>query len=214
MTRGAVVLPRLYAILDTDALGDRGLEPEAVFDAWLEAGVRLIQLRAKGCSSGALLKLADSLSARARRAGALFIVNDRADVAALAGASGVHIGGDDLGARDVRRILPAGALVGRSSHSRREVLAALGEPVDYLAIGAVYPTARKPSGHPVVGLEGVTMAAALARRAGRPLVAIGGITCDRAPAVLGAGAAAVAVISDLLVGDPAARAREWLEVVR
>jgi thiamine-phosphate pyrophosphorylase len=105
----------------------------------------------------------------------------------------------------------AGTFVGLSTHSNEELRSALAEPIDYLAVGAVYPTSSKPAGHPVVGLEGVRRAVEAVRTRGLPVVAIGGITLERAPEVVEAGASAVAVISDLLVGDVAARAHAYLE---
>jgi thiamine-phosphate pyrophosphorylase len=193
-------LQRLYAILDTDLTGAAGLDPIAVFDAWLAAGIRLIQLRSKSMAGGALLELADACSARARSAGATFIVNDRADIAALSGANGVHVGQDDLAPADARRLLGSEAIVGLSTHNVEQVRRAVTEPVSYIAIGPVFATTSKSRPDPVVGLDGVRAAARVIAEAGAdiPLVAIGGITLERAPAVFAAGAASVAVISDLL----------------
>jgi thiamine-phosphate pyrophosphorylase len=146
----------------------------------------------------------------ALRAGATFVVNDRADVARLSGAHGVHVGQTDLTPEDVRRIVGTDFLVGRSTHNEAQVRAALDEPASYLAIGPVFATRSKANPDPVVGLDGVARAAALIGAGGRPLVAIGGITLAQAPRVIEAGAGAVAVIGDLLAGDPAARAREYL----
>jgi thiamine-phosphate pyrophosphorylase len=204
------VLPRLYAILDTELVAARALEPRRVFSAWLDAGVPLVQLRAKTMAAGDLLALADGFAAVARARGARFIVNDRADIAVLAGAHGLHVGQEDLPPSQVRPILGETALVGLSTHSEAQVQAALMQPIDYLAIGPVFATASKARPDPVVGLAGVAMAAALARPHGIPVVAIGGITRERAPGVFAAGASTVAVISDLLTGDPAKRADEWL----
>lgn len=206
-------LPKLYAILDVDHLAARGLDPVAVTDAWLAAGVRLLQLRAKSLSLGPALDLADALTPRARRAGATFIVNDRADVARLCGADGVHLGQDDLRVDLARRILGPAALVGLSTHSARQARAGCTPAVSYLAIGPVFPTTSKAAPDAVVGLAGVREAARIAAEAGLPLVAIGGITSDAAPAVLAAGATAVAVISGLLAGDPAEGVRRYLDVL-
>jgi thiamine-phosphate pyrophosphorylase len=210
------VLPsRLYAILDIDLTTSRGLDADALLDAWLSAGVRLIQLRAKSASSGMFLAMAERMSQRARDAGATFLINDRADIAYLGGASGVHVGQDDLRPRDARRVMgaTAGFLVGLSTHSDDELRSALAEPIDYLAVGAVYPTASRPAGHPIVGLDGVRRAVEVARARALPVVAIGGITLASAPEVLHAGASAVAVISDLLDGNPRARAQAYLKVL-
>ena len=209
-------LPRLYAILDIDTLIARGLEPTVVCDVWLDAGIRLIQLRAKSMSSGALLALADALAPRARAAGATFIVNDRADMAAMCGADGVHVGQGDLTPRQVRASWselpgpkgPDELLIGLSTHTLDKLRAGLDEPAHYLAIGPVFPTVSKAPADPAVGVSMVANAAAIA--GGRPLVAIGGITLETAPGVLAAGATSVAVISDLLRGDLASRARAFI----
>jgi thiamine-phosphate pyrophosphorylase len=205
-------LPRLYAILDAGLAAARGLEPLTLLDTWLDAGVRLVQLRAKGMPGGELLELARAAAGRASAAGAVFIVNDRADIARLSGADGVHVGQDDLSPRDVRRVVGDAAWVGVSTHSTMQVRAALREPIDYLAVGPVFATQTKgTSVDDPIGLAGVREGAAVARETGLPVVAIGGITLGHAPAVIAAGAASVAVISDLLVGDPAERCREYLK---
>ena len=210
-----MVFPRLYAILDVDLTVARGLDPERVFDVWLEAGVRLIQLRAKSMPSGALLALAARLAVRAKAAGALFLVNDRADVARLSGAGGVHVGQDDLTPAGVRAVVGPGAIVGLSTHTPAQVEAAVATPISYVAIGPVFATATKQgAADPAVGIAGVRLAAARAERAGLPVVGIGGLTLANAPDVIGAGAASVAVISDLLAGDVADRARAYLEALR
>ena len=102
LPRNLPSLPRLYAILDIDTLTARGLDPRVVLDVWLASGVRLVQLRAKTLASGPMLELAEALTTACRQAGALFIVNDRADIARLAGADGVHVGQRDLSPQDVR----------------------------------------------------------------------------------------------------------------
>jgi thiamine-phosphate pyrophosphorylase len=211
------VFPALYAILDAELTAARGLTPELLAAAWLDAGIRLIQLRAKSLQSGAFLHLADRLAALAHAAGATFIVNDRADIARLSAAAGAHVGQQDLSPADVRRILPAPAAIGLSTHNQAQLEVALSQPVElaYLAFGPVFTTHSKAQPDPTVGLEGVR----LARRtveAGRPgspkypIVAIGGITLARAGEVIDAGATSVAVIADLLDGDPGERARAFL----
>jgi thiamine-phosphate pyrophosphorylase len=143
--------------------------------------------------------------------GARIIINDRADIASMSGASGVHVGQDDLSPTDVRAVVGTHADVGLSTHTERQLAAALEEPVTYVAIGPVFGTATKDTGYDAVGLRLVERAATIV--AGRvPLVAIGGITLDRAASVLDAGATSVAVITDLLVGgDPASRVRAFLD---
>jgi thiamine-phosphate pyrophosphorylase len=207
---GPVLLdfPRFYPILDIDVAMARGLEPLAVLDAWLGAGVRLVQVRAKRAGGAQLLDLADRCVQRAAAAGARLIVNDRADVARLCGAAGVHLGQEDLPPAAARRILPVPAIVGWSTHNDEQLGAAAKMPIDYVAIGPVYGTQSKDRPDPVVGLDGVRRAAALA--VGRPVVAIGGITLATAPAVLRAGATSVAVIGDAMQADASERARAVL----
>jgi thiamine-phosphate pyrophosphorylase len=148
---------------------------------------------------------------RAGRTGAIIVVNDRADVARIAGASGVHVGQDDLPAIDARAMVGAEAIVGLSTHSRAQIDAALAEPINYLAVGPIFGTVTKETGYDAVGLPLVADAADAARASGRPVVAIGGITIETAADVLAAGAQSVAVISDLLrTGDPATRVRDYL----
>jgi thiamine-phosphate pyrophosphorylase len=161
-------------------------------------------------SSAKMLDTASAIVTRARRDGAIVIVNDRADVAQLCGADGVHVGQDDLAPADARRVVGDRAMVGLSTHTLSQLDKALEEPISYVAIGPVFATATKDTGYRAVGLELVRAAADRVRRRGLPLVAIGGITIDSAWMVVDAGAASVAVIADLLVGgNPEARVREF-----
>jgi len=142
-----------------------------------------------------------------RAAGADLIVNDRADIARLANASGVHVGQDDLPVDAARAVVGASAIVGVSTHDEAQIASAVRTTATYIAVGPIYGTTTKDTGYSARGLDLVRHAA----RSGRSVVAIGGITLDRAPEVIAAGAASVAVISDLLVGgDPAQRVREFL----
>ncbi|RMG14029.1 MAG: thiamine phosphate synthase [Deltaproteobacteria bacterium] len=195
----------LYGILDMATLARRGLRLRPVADALIDAGVRVLQLRWKDAPAAALLEAARTLGSRIAARGGLFIVNDRADVAALAGAGGVHLGQTDLPVGAARRVLPASARVGVSTHNLEELRRALAAGADYVGFGPVFPTASKPNPDPVVGLEGLAEAVRLA--APVPVVAIGGITEETMPQVAGTGAAAAAVIGDLLAwGEPGARA--------
>jgi thiamine-phosphate pyrophosphorylase len=205
---------RLYAILDFDLIASHGLNPLDVLDAWLAAGVRLIQLRAKNLASGPMLDLADAIQERASGAGAVFLVNDRADIARMSGAAGVHVGQEDFTPADARLVVGDRAIVGLSTHNREQLRAAASEPVDYLAIGPVFDTSSKEHPDPVVGLDGLRSLKATVDLRGRPLVGIGGITLDRAPSVIEAGADVVAVISDLLGDDPEKRARKFIAALR
>jgi thiamine-phosphate pyrophosphorylase len=163
---------------------------------------------------GPLLELASALAALAHAADATLVVNDRADIARLAGAAGVHVGQDDLSPRDVRMVFDAGgraAIVGLSTHTPSQLDAALDTAIDYVAVGPVFATATKTTGHEPIGLDRVTAAALAARARAVPVVAIGGITLANAPSVVAAGAQAVAVIGDLLTaGSPEARVRAYL----
>lgn len=206
-------LPRLYAILDVERASAEGLDPLDVARRWLDRGVTWLQLRAKTLPGGAFLDVADRLAELANAASATFIVNDRSDIARLSGAAGVHVGQDDLSPADARRVLGLTAIVGRSTHTEAQVLAALAEPIDYLAIGPVFTTTSKERPDPVVGLEGVRLARALAESKRMPLVAIGGITLERSAEVIEAGADAVAVIGDLLTADPGARAEAFINAL-
>jgi thiamine-phosphate pyrophosphorylase len=177
--------------------------------AWLDAGVSLIQLRAKSSTLGPIVGLASSIVPLCRQRGVRLIVNDRADAAVLSGADGVHVGDADLSPAEVRTIVGDAAVVGFSTHTLEQVRQALDQPISYLAIGPIFRTRTKSSAWPEVGIEGVRAAVAIVQ--GRmPIVAIGGITLDRARDVIAAGAASVAVIGDLLTADPAARAAEYL----
>jgi len=205
-------LSALNAIVDADAAGARGWSLPDLARAYLAGGVRFLQIRAKTEPSGRLLDACDAVVAEARGCGAVVIINDRADLARLARADGVHVGQTDLPPAAVRTLLGPAAIVGLSTHTAAQIDAALAEPISYVAVGPVFGTGTKETGYPPVGLDLVRYAAS-GGRAGRrlPVVAIGGITLDRATAVLAAGATAVAVIGDLLAGgDPEARAREYV----
>lgn len=205
-------LQSLNAILDVDAARVAGWAPQALADAFLEGGARFVQLRAKSLSGQALLDLASDVAARAAGAGAALVINDRADIARLAGAAGVHVGQADLPPAAARSLVGPEGIVGLSTHSRAQIDSALAAPgLSYLAIGPVYSTMTKAGASAPVGLEGVRGAAARAQAAGIPLVAIGGVTRENARGVIEAGATCVAVIGDLLAGgNPAARVRALL----
>ena len=198
-------LPRLYAIADA-SFGDPVQLAEALFDG----GARLVQVRNKFASSLELLDQVERILKRAP-SDARVIVNDRADVARIAGAAGVHLGQDDLNPADARRVLGAGRILGYSTHNLDQAEAADGLPADYIAAGPVFPTSTKSNADPVLGLEKL---AAICRIVHKPVVAVGGIKLENVRDVLQAGAHSVAVIRDLLdSSDVAARAREWVKYV-
>jgi thiamine-phosphate pyrophosphorylase len=202
----------LQAILDVEFAAAAGWAPSDLARALLEGGARLIQLRAKQMPSGPLLELSDRLVRLASDYGAAVIINDRADLARLSGAAGVHVGQDDLPPRAARAIVGPDAIVGVSTHTIDQVSAALAEPVSYVAVGPVFGTLTKDTGYAPVGVEFVREAAIRARH--QPVVAIGGITLENVRSVIAAGAASVAVITDLLLGNaPEARVRRYLDVL-
>jgi thiamine-phosphate pyrophosphorylase len=206
-------LPRLYAIVDADLCAAAGRAPIDVARAFLSAGAKLIQLRCKSMASGPFLDLAIAVLHDARRADARIIINDRADIAVLAGAHGVHVGQTDLSPLDTRRVVGPSLMLGLSTHTAAQWESAVREPVSYIAIGPVFGSGTKDTGYTAIGLETVARAAAAGRAHALPTVAIGGITAGNAKSVIDAGAASVAVISDLLHGDPEARCMELLRTL-
>lgn len=204
-------IPSLCAIVDAEAAAQAGWTPIDLARAFLEGGARFLQLRAKQMAGAAFLDTASAIVELARAAAAIVVVNDRADIAQLAGAGGVHVGQEDLAPRDVRMIVGGDAVVGLSTHTVEQLERALDEPIDYVAIGPVFGTVTKPTGYEAIGLGRVADASRRAAARRLPLVAIGGITLDRAASAIEAGAASVAVIGGLLAtGDPQRQTREFL----
>jgi thiamine-phosphate pyrophosphorylase len=203
-----LVLPRLYVILDAALL----TIPEADCAQRLaDAGVRLFQYRHKSASSRELLDSSSRLSGFLIPRGVTFIVNDRADVALLAGASGVHVGQEDLEAEAARSVIGPSRLIGVSTHNREQFQRATATSADYIAVGPIFSTSTKTNADPVVGTEFIRQIRPLTNK---PIVAIGGITLDRAAEVIQAGADSVAVISDVFrAPDPGGRARQYLDLL-
>jgi thiamine-phosphate pyrophosphorylase len=187
----------------------RSKDPIELAEACLAGGARVLQLRCKSEASGAFLDLADRLVSLARASGAIVIINDRADIARLSGAAGVHVGQEDLSAADARVVVGAEAIVGVSTHDEAQVDAALAGPATYIAVGPIFGTSTKDTGYGARGLELVRYAA----RGRKPVVAIGGITVERAASLVTAGASGLAVITDLLSGNPEAQTRRYVEVI-
>lgn len=163
--------------------------------------------------AGAFLDLAQRAVEDARATGAMVIINDRADVAVLSGAHGLHVGQTDLTPVEARSVIGADAILGLSTHTPEQWTAALRESISYVAIGPAFGTGTKDTGYSAVGLPVVARAAAAAAAQGLPAVAIGGITMENAVSVIAAGASSVAVISDLLTGDPEARCRAFMRIL-
>lgn len=200
--------PKLYAILDADALAARALVLEEIASGLFSAGVQIVQYRNKSGSARAILTDAAALKNQRTNRNLRLILNDRADLALLAGFDGVHVGQEDISCEDARRILGPNASIGVSTHSVDQVAAADTMPCDSIALGPIFSTISKNNPDPVVGLEGLRKARTETKK---PLVAIGGITRENCRSVMAAGADSVAVISDLL---PEAGEKHATEAVR
>lgn len=205
----------LYAIAD----GGGAHAPLALVEAFLRAGATVVQLRLKRAGAGDLLSVAQEAARACRARGALLLVNDRPDVARLAGADGVHLGQDDLPVAEARAVLGGDAIVGLSTHSDAELEAALAAGADYVGFGPVFATATKartaPGAAPLPPPHGPSgLARAVARARGVPVIAIGGITAANAGLLASAGAAGAAAIGELCgAPDPEARARALIAAI-
>jgi thiamine-phosphate pyrophosphorylase len=205
-----LVLPRLYVILDAALIPANQSEMETAVRL-AEAGVRLLQYRNKKATARELFERSEELCAALKQRGVSFVVNDRPDVAVLAGADGVHVGQDDLEVESTRRVVGPEKWVGVSTHSLEQFHEAARTSADYVAVGPIFATSSKANPDPVVGVELVRQ---VRTRTEKPIVAIGGISLERAAEVLEAGADSVAVISGILSApEPTERAREYLRAV-
>ncbi len=207
--RDRLATARLY--LCTDARERQGDLP-AFLDAVLGAGVDVIQLRQKGLEAAQELAFLDLFREKAARHGALFAVNDRADLAYAVGADILHLGQDDLPVAVARSIAGPGPLIGRSSHAEPETAAEASAPgVDYFCTGPCWPTPTKP-GRSAPGLDLVRNVAAAAPT--RPWFAIGGVDAQRLPEVLAAGARRVVVVRAITAAaDPHRAASELVQAL-
>jgi thiamine-phosphate pyrophosphorylase len=212
-----MTLPPFYPVLDADVTASHGWTVPELARACFAGGARLVQVRGKRVPGGPLLQMVEAVMAVAPQ-GALVVVNDRPDIARMAHAAGVHVGQEDVPVAEARAIVGPAALVGVSTHTEEQVVCALAEPLGYLAIGHIFATATKDAAYDALGLELVRRAFRRpergAARAGGPvpIVAIGGITLDRSPEVIGAGATSVAVVSDVFAtGDPETRCRQFVD---
>jgi thiamine-phosphate pyrophosphorylase len=198
---------RLYPIVDT--LGDPQRSVAALAGAVLGGGVRFLQLRVKGETTRRFIDLAREVKRIADRHAARLIINDRPDIAALIDAAGVHLGQDDLPAAAARGILGPGKIIGISTHSLSQAVAAARDGIaDYIGFGPIYATTTKQNPDPVQGLEVVR---AVRCHVSLPIVAIGGITAATLGDVLAAGADAVAMIGEIVrAGDVTAKVRELM----
>jgi thiamine-phosphate pyrophosphorylase len=203
-----LVLPRLYVILDSALLT---ISVEDCAQEFADAGVRLLQYRAKDVPALNMLNVSRTLASLLVPRGVSFIVNDRPDIAILAEATGVHVGQEDLGVESARELVGKEKLVGVSTHNLEQFQAAAETSADYIAVGPVFATSSKVNPDPVVGTEFVRRVRDLCEK---PIVAIGGITLENAASVIKAGADCVAVISDILrAPDRGRRAKQYLEIL-
>ncbi len=182
----------LYAILDTGYLGGR--DPVDVTARMIAGGVDILQVRAKGATAREMADLGRAVLAVTRPAGVPLILNDHPQVAVEIGADGAHVGQDDLAVVEARRILGSGKILGKSTHSLAQALAAQEEAVDYLGVGPIFATPTKPTYTPV-GLALVRQVAPVLRI---PFFCIGGIKLENASEVLAAGARRLVVVSGIL----------------
>jgi len=203
-----LVLPRLYVILDAALITSS--ERDCALNL-AEAGVRLLQYRNKSAPARQYLESSRKLAEVLLPQGVTFFVNDRPDVAFLAGATGVHVGQDDLDVEQARQVVGRDKLIGVSTHNLQQFEHAAASSADYIALGPIFSTSSKANPDPVVGLDLLRRVRALT---GKPVVAIGGISLERVAAVIEAGADSVAVISGILgAPDPAQRARQYIETL-
>ncbi len=203
-----LVLPRLYVILDAALLTVSEVE---CAQKLADAGVRLLQYRNKSASSRTLFESSSRIASLLIPRGVTLVVNDRADVAYLTGASGVHVGQEDLGVEAARSVVGGEKLVGVSTHNLEQFQQAATTSADYIAVGPVFSTSTKANPDPVVGTDFLRQARPLTDK---PIVAIGGITLERAAEVIQAGADSVAVISDILLApNPGRRARQYIDLL-
>ena len=207
-----VTLPKFYPILDPEIAARHGVDPVAAAEQMLEGGATILQFRHKGFFSREVFAQLERVAQLCRDAGALFVVNDRADLAALTNAA-LHLGQDDLTPSAARKVVGTKTLIGFSTHNERQLRAAAAEPANYLALGPIFGTSSKNNPDPVVGLDELGRMRPLTDR---PLVAIGGITRMNARSVLDAGADSVAIIGDLFADSSTVRTRteEWVALTR
>lgn len=182
----------LYLV--TDQRLSKGRTTQEVVRQAIEGGAKTIQLREKGMSARDMVKLGREIRRITWDANVTFLINDRADIALLVEADGIHLGQDDLSIEDARRLLGDEAVIGVSVDTVEEAIAAERMGVDYIALGPVFPTSTKTDTGPVTGLRGLSL---VREKVKAPLVAIGGINRENAEQVLRAGADSLAVITGL-----------------
>lgn len=189
----------LYAVVDSGLAGLEKAGERA--DELASGGARIVQLRAKGVGSAAMLRAAIEMR-KALAGRAIFIVNDRIDIVLMAGAEGVHLGQDDIPLKDARKLLPS-SIIGISTHSLEEAERAEADGADYISFGPVFPTRTKKDADTPKGLA---MLKEVSEKVDLPVVAIGGITEETVLSVIESGASSAALISDILLA-PSVKAK-------
>jgi len=203
---------RLYLLIGTDFCSLEAM-PELA-SRLRDAGVDCLQLREKKLKDGELLKLADRLAEICRSKEKIFIVNDRADIARMVGADGVHVGQEDLPVDAVRQVLGEDRIIGVSTHNMTQLQEAVKRNPAYIAIGPAFSTTTKPH-EPVVGLEYIEPAVRTLREVGIPEVAIGGITLGNLSALREQGVVRIALCGAILSSDdPVLTTRKFSELLR
>ena len=197
------MLDRLHLCVITDATLVPGRDHVAVAAAALSAGADMIQLRDKSGTLRTLLAQACAIRALCRASGAVFIVNDRLDLALAADADGVHVGQDDLPATAARRLLGPGRILGVSTHDRDQEEAAQAQGADYIGFGPMFQTGTKDTGY---SPRGLSMLREVCAAVTLPILAIGGIRLENVAEVIAAGATAPAVISAIAAAPDVAAA--------
>ncbi|MFN7955828.1 MAG: thiamine phosphate synthase [bacterium] len=199
------LLRGVYVIVDNSLVPERSHEELA--QAALDAGARVLQLRAKTLPRREVVEVGRRIRELTRRVGALFILNDLVDVALLLDADGVHLGQGDFQLSVARRIVGYRLIIGISTHDREQAQAAAKGGADYIGFGPVFPTDSKQSGYAPTGIDALRDVAELVRP---PVVAIGGLNAARFTAVLDAGATAGAFLSAICAADDVRGATEEL----
>lgn len=193
MIKTIAAIPPIYPIMDSSLISSDRIKETA--QALMAGGAKIIQLRAKGFSSKEFLEAARTIKKITRDKDVIFIVNDRVDVALLADADGVHLGQNDLPAREARRLMGNDKIIGFSTHNIREAVEAERLPVDYISFGPIFPTKTKEDAQTPKGIKGL---ADVRKAVDIPIVAIGGITEKNMAYVWKEGINSVAMISEIL----------------
>ncbi|MEK7773638.1 MAG: thiamine phosphate synthase [Deltaproteobacteria bacterium] len=209
MGRASIRIRGLYAIIDTAYVGRDGVREAAV--GLLSGGARIVQLRAKDAAPRDALEASRIIREVTEKSGAIFIVNDRVDIAMISGADGVHLGQNDLPVAEVRRLLGPDRIIGLSTHDVKEALEAGPLGADYISLGPIFPTTTKKDAHPPRGLP---LLSEIRKAVRLPIVAIGGITQENMEDVFKAGADSAAMISGILTqGDISAKTASIVSMI-